>query len=62
MREVEAKVEAEPVAEAPATPEPAPATATAEASGDAGKKSADDILAMIRNRQSSQEVDHAKAF
>ena len=58
----EAKVEAEPVAEAPATPEPAPATATAEASGDAGKKSADDILAMIRNRQSSQEVDHAKAF
>ena len=49
----EAKVEAEPVAEAPATPEPAPATATAEASGDAGKKSADDILAMIRNRQSS---------
>ena len=49
----EAKVEAEPVAEAPATPEPAPVTATAEASGDAGKKSADDILAMIRNRQSS---------
>ena len=35
------------------SPEPAPATATAEASGDAGKKSADDILAMIRNRQSS---------
>ena len=57
----EAKVEAEPVAEAPATPEPAPATATAEASGDAGKKSADDILAMIRNRN-SQEVDHAETF
>jgi len=40
------------------TPAPAPAaepvaTAPAEASGDAGKKSADDILNMIRNRQSS---------
>ena len=39
------------------TPAPAPAaepvaTAPAEATGDAGKKSADDILAMIRNRQS----------
>ena len=38
---------AEPVAEAPA-----PATASAD-SGDTGKKSADDILNMIRNRQSS---------
>ena len=37
----------EPVAEAPA-----PATASAD-SGDSGKKSADDILNMIRNRQSS---------
>ena len=40
------------------TPAPAPAaepvaTATAEATDDAGKKSADDILAMIRNRQTS---------
>ena len=39
---------AEPVAEAPA-----PAPATASASEDVGKKSADDILNMIRNRQSS---------
>jgi hypothetical protein len=45
---------------APAVETPAPAqaaepvaTAPAEASGDAGKKSADDILNMIRNRQSS---------
>jgi hypothetical protein len=37
-----------PVAEAPA-PAPEPVTASAE---DNGKKSADDILAMIRNRQS----------
>tara|TARA_A100001011_G_C14296797_1_gene838801 strand:- start:1359 stop:2357 length:999 start_codon:yes stop_codon:yes gene_type:complete len=36
--------------ETPATPEPAPATATAD---DSGKKSADDILNMIRNRQTS---------
>ena len=39
---------AEPVAEAPA-----PAPATASASENVGKKSADDILNMIRNRQSS---------
>ena len=56
---------AEPVASAPAeatapavetTPAPVAetvATAPADASGDAGKKSADDILNMIRNRQSS---------
>ena len=36
--------------ETPATPKPAPATATAD---DSGKKSADDILNMIRNRQTS---------
>ena len=44
--ETPAPAPAEPVAEAPA-----PATATASA--ESGKKSADDILNMIRNRQSS---------
>ena len=40
--------------ETPATPEPAPATAPATATADdSGKKSADDILNMIRNRQTS---------
>ena len=54
-----AKESVAPVVETPATAEtvaeaPAPATATATAdSGDTGKKSADDILNMIRNRQSS---------
>jgi len=47
---------AETTAPAVETPAPAPAAepvASAPAEGDAGKKSADDILNMIRNRQSS---------
>lgn len=39
-----------PVTELVATPAPAPAPVTAAAPAQAGKKSADDILAMIRNR------------
>ena len=49
-----APVASEPVAEsAPVAETPAPAPAVEPANADAGKKSADDILNMIRSRQSS---------
>ena len=48
-----AETTAPAVETAPAPAAEPVASAPAEASGDTGKKSADDILNMIRNRQSS---------